>query len=143
MGRSRFTPASSGGKWLRPTTRRAILLRDDFRCVYCTRSRCEHPGLRLTIDHYQPVEAGGSNEPSNLHAACIQCNSQKQGKLPRDWWAQLRARGVPAQEVERRQRRAARRRAVDLAPYRVVARAQLVDERVAKPEAPLRLTASA
>lgn len=51
-----------------------ILARDGFRCRYCG---AEAPGVTLVVDHVHPVSAGGTNEPSNLVAACQTCNGGK------------------------------------------------------------------
>jgi hypothetical protein len=52
----------------------AVLKRDNYRCRYCNRSR---EAVELHVDHIQPVSKGGSNEQSNLCAACIDCNLGK------------------------------------------------------------------
>lgn len=65
-------------------TRRYILERDRFRCVYCgTQSsyQKEYPessrrGL-LSIDHIIPVAKGGSDKVGNLACACLRCNMSK------------------------------------------------------------------
>lgn len=49
-----------------------VLRRDDYTCRYC-RSK-DGP---LTVDHVQPVALGGSDDPSNLVAACRDCNAGK------------------------------------------------------------------
>jgi 5-methylcytosine-specific restriction endonuclease McrA len=52
----------------------AVLSRDGFRCAYCGRSP---PEVELHVDHIVPVSAGGSDEESNLRAACADCNLGK------------------------------------------------------------------
>lgn len=52
-----------------------ILARDRWTCAYCG-------GRANTVDHLQPVSRGGSDQPSNLVAACGRCNRQK-GDTPR------------------------------------------------------------
>ncbi|SLC65388.1 HNH endonuclease, putative [Mycobacteroides abscessus subsp. massiliense] len=44
-----------------------VLRRDNYSCRYCGRSA---PEVKLTVDHVVPVALGGSDEPSNLVAAC-------------------------------------------------------------------------
>lgn len=62
--------------------RTRVLDRDAWTCQYC--------GARLftneeaTIDHIIPVSLGGSNEDSNLRAACQPCNTTK-GQRSEQW----------------------------------------------------------
>ena len=58
-------------------TRFEVLKRDDYTCRYC-RSK-ENP---LVVDHVTPVALGGSDQPSNLVAACKDCNSGKSSTSP-------------------------------------------------------------
>lgn len=51
-----------------------ILRRDHYACRYCGRRA---PGVELTIDHVHPVALGGTDDPSNLVAACVDCNAGK------------------------------------------------------------------
>lgn len=51
-----------------------ILRRDNHACRYCGGVA---PEVVLTIDHVVPVALGGSDDPSNLVAACKDCNSGK------------------------------------------------------------------
>lgn len=105
--RSRHSPAGRhGGKWLRPQTRWAIYARDGFACVYCL----AHVLEALTIDHLRSVERGGTNAPSNLVTCCRGCNSAKQGRTLRAWYARLRAAGVDVAAVRARVARTTRRR---------------------------------
>lgn len=53
-----------------PLTRRAVLLRDNFRCAYC-----DEPGD--TIDHIVPRSRGGRHEWTNVVTACRRHNTQK------------------------------------------------------------------
>lgn len=54
--------------------RNEILRRDGNKCRYCGVTAADNP---LTIDHVVPSALGGSDEPSNLVAACGECNSGK------------------------------------------------------------------
>lgn len=54
-----------------------VLRRDKFRCYYCGTRGNETTGAGLTVDHVTPVALGGSDDPSNLVAACGDCNSGK------------------------------------------------------------------
>lgn len=51
-----------------------ILRRDNHSCRYCGRSA---PEVELTVDHVVPAALGGSDESSNLVAACRDCNGGK------------------------------------------------------------------
>lgn len=54
-----------------------VLRRDNYTCRYCRSA--ENP---LTIDHLVPVSLGGSDDPSNLVAACKDCNAGKSSSNP-------------------------------------------------------------
>jgi hypothetical protein len=51
-----------------------ILRRDNHACRYCGRAS---PEVKLTIDHVVPTTLGGTDDPSNLCAACADCNAGK------------------------------------------------------------------
>lgn len=56
-----------------------VLRRDGHACRYCGRSA---PEVRLTVDHVVPTALGGSDDSSNLVAACSDCNSGKSASAP-------------------------------------------------------------
>lgn len=56
-----------------------VLRRDSSTCRYCGRSA---PEVILTVDHVVPVALGGSDDPSNLVAACSDCNGGKSATPP-------------------------------------------------------------
>lgn len=58
-------------------TRYEVLRRDQYRCRYCHST--ENP---LTVDHVIPVALGGTDDPSNLVAACKDCNAGKSSGSP-------------------------------------------------------------
>lgn len=58
-----------------------ILRRDGFTCRYCGGSA---PDATLTIDHVVPVALGGEDDPSNLVAACRECNAGKTSTSPNE-----------------------------------------------------------
>lgn len=56
-----------------------ILKRDNHACRYCGGSA---PDVKLTVDHVVPVALGGTDDPSNLVAACVDCNAGKSSVPP-------------------------------------------------------------
>lgn len=56
-----------------------ILRRDNNTCRYCGGSA---PDVKMTVDHVTPVSLGGSDDPSNLVAACSDCNAGKSATPP-------------------------------------------------------------
>lgn len=58
-----------------------VLKRDNHTCRYCGASA---PDATLTVDHVTPVALGGSDDPSNLVAACRDCNYGKASTSPSD-----------------------------------------------------------
>ena len=56
-----------------------ILRRDEYTCQYCGRSA---PEVELEIDHRIPVADGGTDDPDNLVAACVDCNAGKGRRTP-------------------------------------------------------------
>jgi len=92
-----------GAKWCRPSTRWAIYHRDGFACVYC--GAC----AKLSLDHVEPEELGGSHEATNLVTSCFSCNSARQARSLREWLAYLRTKGTDTDGIARRVRAATRR----------------------------------
>lgn len=58
-------------------TRFEVLRRDNHTCRYCRSA--DNP---LTVDHVVPVALGGRDDPSNLVAACRDCNAGKSSAAP-------------------------------------------------------------
>lgn len=56
-----------------------IFRRDNHACRYCGTRASD---TALTIDHVIPVTLGGTDDPSNLVAACVDCNSGKSATSP-------------------------------------------------------------
>jgi len=52
-----------------------IYKRDGFTCQYCGRTPGD--GVRLELDHIQPVSLGGNGDDANLITACWECNNSK------------------------------------------------------------------
>lgn len=106
-----------GMNWIRKDKRLAVYLRDGGACVYCGRGPAV--GAVLTLDHLKPRHAGGTNRASNLVTCCRSCNSAKQHRTVRAWYAALREAGRDTDRMGRRIRRLV---AKPLAPYRAEAR---------------------
>lgn len=56
-----------------------VLKRDRNTCQACG---AQAPDVALQIDHVTPVALGGSDDPSNLQALCVACNSGKSASNP-------------------------------------------------------------
>lgn len=56
-----------------------VLRRDNHACRYCGATA---PDAKLTVDHVVPTALGGTDDPSNLVAACADCNSGKSSSSP-------------------------------------------------------------
>lgn len=52
---------------------------------------CGEEGIKLTWDHIVPISKGGHHSIPNLARCCKPCNSSKQNKDPREWYA---SRGI-------------------------------------------------
>jgi 5-methylcytosine-specific restriction endonuclease McrA len=60
-------------------SRKAVFIRDGFRCQYC--------GLRVSMrtgtrDHVMPRSRGGADTLSNVVTACVPCNTRKDNRTP-------------------------------------------------------------
>lgn len=73
---SNKTPRRKG---ISPRLRFEILRRDNHTCRYCGG---QPPEVKLTVDHVLPVTLGGTDDPSNLCAACKDCNAGKSSSTP-------------------------------------------------------------
>lgn len=60
-------------------TRFEVLRRDNYTCQYCGATA---PDAKITVDHVLPVALGGTDEHTNLVAACWDCNSGKGSTSP-------------------------------------------------------------
>jgi hypothetical protein len=56
-----------------------VLRRDGYRCRYC---RTSEESATLTVDHVLPTALGGTDDPANLVAACVDCNAGKTSTAP-------------------------------------------------------------
>lgn len=55
-----------------------VLKRDNFKCVFCGKSKDE---VSLEIDHIIPVSKGGTDELSNFQTLCCTCNLSKSNRI--------------------------------------------------------------
>ena len=68
-------------------SRRNVFKRDRFTCQYCGRQ----PGSEeLTIDHVVPRAQGGTSSWDNCVLACVECNTRKADRTPKQGDLQLR-----------------------------------------------------
>ena len=92
-------------------TRFEVLRRDNHTCRYCGQAA---PDVKLTVDHVTPVALGGTDVPSNLVAACVDCNAGKSSIGPDEAtveqvdadaarWTRARAAALSAISIEREQ----------------------------------------
>ena len=105
-------------RWIAPTTRLAIYLRDGSACVYCRRDASV--GALLTLDHVVPRNHGGGNKPHNLVTSCRSCNSSRKDTHIGEWLKTLeRAMGSDHAATTRAKMEGRLR---SLNPYRKLAR---------------------
>ena len=65
-------------RFRRQVTNTFLFARDHYRCQYCGRHQSElKPREALTRDHLIPISRGGTNEWTNVVAACSPCNARK------------------------------------------------------------------
>ena len=70
-------------KFRRQVTNTFLFARDGYRCQYCGRHRSNMRHREfLTRDHVTPISRGGTNEWTNVVAACSTCNNRKGSRLP-------------------------------------------------------------
>lgn len=65
-----------------PKKRMAVLKRDNFTCALCGRSKKD--GVKLQVDHREPVIKGGGNDMDDLITLCQDCNLGKGVSLPQE-----------------------------------------------------------
>lgn len=105
---------NQGSKWIRPSKRLAIYLRDGMACTYCGATL--EDGAQLTLDHIKPVNKGGTNGETNLVTACLCCNSKRQDKTVRAFAT------VEGMDVDETLARVRRRRYRSIKKLRVTAK---------------------
>ena len=59
-------------------SRKAVLARDDYTCVYCGSKQT------LTIDHVFPRHRGGETTWENVVCSCLKCNNKKGARTPQE-----------------------------------------------------------
>ena len=77
--------------------RRQVLMRDGYRCQI-RGPRCTYAATH--VDHIRPLADGGSHDPANLRAACLNCNLSRRrtgGRVApsRDWFGESKAAEAP------------------------------------------------
>lgn len=58
-------------------SRKAVLLRDNYTCVYCSKHA-------TTVEHIIPRSRGGDSTFLNTAAACYRCNHSKRDRTPQE-----------------------------------------------------------
>lgn len=56
-----------------------VLRRDNYTCTYCG---ARSPDVTLHVDHVVPQALGGTDDPTNLTTACVDCNAGKASTSP-------------------------------------------------------------
>lgn len=87
-------------RYIRPWTRRMILRRDNYMCVYCGADLRKIPP---EIDHRIPVSRQGNNRIGNLQSTCRTCNRRKRhysdGAQLRETLARCQRQAAAAQQL--------------------------------------------
>lgn len=65
----------------KPSEVKAVMSAFDSRCAYCGTSE------RITLDHFIPLDKGGTHTPSNVIPACLSCNSSKRNHEAYEWYS--------------------------------------------------------
>ncbi len=77
-------------------SRRGVLDRDKFECIYCGIKIGQRKKGRIvtkkdfSVDHIVPRSRGGKNNWSNTACACSPCNNRKADKMPNEAGMHLR-----------------------------------------------------
>ena len=70
-----------------------LITRSDSRCEYCGQPFCQTSRLAaFSVDHATPRARGGTNDTSNLMAACMSCNMSKGTKTIEEYRELMRTR---------------------------------------------------
>ena len=73
----RHKPVSRLYQAVRPKLRRAVLIRDGYRCVKCGADPKIDKSVRLEVDHVIPGSRRGAATMENLQTLCFSCNQGK------------------------------------------------------------------
>lgn len=73
--------ATDSRRSVSPKIRLKVLVRDNYKCVFCGRSPATDIGVRLQIDHKMPFAKGGSSTFANLQTLCQDCNLGKSDEV--------------------------------------------------------------
>ncbi|HSH03000.1 MAG TPA: HNH endonuclease [Anaerolineae bacterium] len=77
-------------------SRRAVLERDNWQCIYCgvkagdTNGRRSYSRTDFTLDHIIPRSRGGHNSWGNTACACTKCNHRKADRTPHEAGMKMR-----------------------------------------------------
>lgn len=74
--------------WISKDRRHALIAAAGGACAYCGAALDVRSGSYDGLDHVTPRAAGGSNDPSNLVAACGPCNASKSAHHVGAWLTQ-------------------------------------------------------
>jgi 5-methylcytosine-specific restriction endonuclease McrA len=66
--------------------RRNLFARDGHRCQYCGQNAPPH---QLSMDHVLPRSRGGQTTWENIVCCCVNCNTRKGGRTPKEARMQL------------------------------------------------------
>jgi len=82
MGKGRLRALDEGTQKMK-AVRLKLVRRQGWRCHWCECLMCDVPGCpnQATLDHVQPVHAGGRSRHGNYVAACHRCNSERHPEL--------------------------------------------------------------
>ena len=78
--KSNLTDIEILGRALKPKHKKAVLVRDKYRCVNCDSHQ------NLCVDHKTPLSRG-DNSSDNLQTLCRSCNRNKSDKTMSEWRA--------------------------------------------------------
>jgi 5-methylcytosine-specific restriction endonuclease McrA len=72
--------------------RKEVLQRDYYTCHYCGQEA-------NTVDHLIPISKGGTDEATNMVAACVQCNSAKRDRMAPSFFDSTRGPSTPIRKI--------------------------------------------
>ncbi len=72
-------------------SRRNLFARDNHNCQYCGKTA---PASQLSLDHVVPRSRGGPTTWENVVCCCVECNTRKGGRTPKE--ARMKLLSKPA-----------------------------------------------